>query len=146
MTGFTPALPIEPYTVGDLPTLIGAVIAVAALILACRVAGFGQPAEVPEVDTFEPLLNLLPGGFAPVYWALDRPNRCALAADSDGRIAAIAPAGSHYFARLADQSWTCRVDEGRLHVAASDFSMRLDLGDDAAGWREAIARTGGRLS
>ena len=125
---------------GELPTLLGALLAVIALVLACRSAGFRPPQELPGLGTVGHLLEVLPRGFRPVRWAIDRQNRCALAIDEEGRIAAIAPAGSHYFARLADPSWTCTLQPWGLQVAAGDFSITLNLAGDAAQWERAIAQ------
>jgi hypothetical protein len=126
---------------GDGITLLISLIGVAALVLASRFLGSPSQAEAFSTDDFAHLLTVLPGGFSVSRSVLDQNSRSALVLDTNGRAAIIAPVGDHYFARLADATWSTTVVDGKLVITGPDFSAAFDAAGDAPGWLRAAVHT-----
>jgi hypothetical protein len=126
---------------GDGITLLLSLIGVAALVLASRLIAAPRENHVFCSDDFAHLLAVLPGGFSVNRSVLDQHSRSALVLDSGGRVAIIAPVGDHYFARLADATWSTTISNGKLVVTGPDFSAAFDAAGDAPDWLQGVAHT-----
>ncbi len=127
---------------GLLP-LIGASVAVIALVALSFWLGFrGQP-QLDGADEAALLAAGLPGGFIPGTVALDRNRAAALVSDGRDRFALIAPHGAHFIAR--EVGLLDRVERAgdRLTITTGHSSVQLLLGAEAEQWAAQIAQARG---
>lgn len=128
---------------GLLP-MLGAGLAVIALVIACRQLGFRG---VPLLDGPEEALAIaqaLPGGFHPVRIAISGTGCAALLADGRGRVALVGSHGAHFVAREINQAAFASRHDDVIAVHVAGPPLRLALGAEAADWFSLLRQAGAR--
>lgn len=129
---------------GLLP-LIGASVAVIALVALSAWLGFrGQP-QLQGADEAALLAGDLPGGFIPGAVTLDRNRAAALVSDGRNRIALIAPHGAHFIAREVGRLDRVERAGDRLTITSGRSAVELILGAEAERWHALIAQARGSV-
>lgn len=127
---------------GPLPLAV-ALLAVIALIGLTRLLGFVARPSLSGADEAEALAQAIPGGFNSTHTDLATDGAGALMHDAEGRIALVAPIGTHFYVRLDQGDWVAeQASNGQLAITGRDFACRLAMDGNAARWAAALQGTG----
>ena len=102
---------------------------------------------MPHLGGKEELLAILvslPGGFEIAHAQIAASGDAALAQDTKGRIALVAPSGAHFYAKLAGNETKVLLDGHVLTIHEDALMLRFDAGDEADFWDAAIRAARGR--
>lgn len=128
---------------GLLP-LLGAGIAVIALVALSGWLGFRGVPRLEGATEAAALAQALPGGFSAVRCAVDDQASGALLADAGGRVALVGSHGAHFIVREVDGSSSASCNDGVIAISATGLRARLELGAEASGWMERLRHAGVR--
>lgn len=125
--------------------LILSLVAVLVLIGFVHVLGFSQRGILAGPDHAVLLAQNLPGGFHPSDIILARDGGGALLCDQQGRLAVVAPIGTHFVVRPVEPGWQVRkLDGGTVAIRGDDLSAEFELDDERGAWFGLLASAAAR--